>query len=168
MFDTQPLWAPPQSRIDNAALTRFSKLIQPALSPTDYPALHQWSVNNREAFWTAMWDFAGIVGAQGGTPYLVNGDRLPGAKWFPNARLNYAENLLRRRDDAVALIGILENGERTECSYCELYLRVAQLAAALRSDGVVPGDRVAGYLPNVIATVVAKLRATSVGAVWGS
>jgi acetoacetyl-CoA synthetase len=168
MAAVEPLWTPTSQRIAAAAITRFTRAVRPDLAGAGYAALHEWSVNEREEFWSALWDFAGIVGDKGAAPYLVDGDRLPGSRWFPRARLNYAENLLWRRDDGVALVGLLENGKRGTLTYGELYLRVAQLAAALRREGVAPGDRVAGYLPNVIDAVVAMLASSSVGAVWSS
>ena len=95
-------------------------------------------------------------------------DKMPGASWFPDARLNFAENLLRRRGDATALVSLLENGTRTETTFDELYAQVAAIAAALKARGIEPGDRVAGFMPNVTETVVAMLAATSLGAVWTS
>jgi len=145
-------------------VTRF----QPQLEAAEYEVLHRWSVEDPEEFWSGVWDFAAIVGDKGAGPFLQGAARFPGARWFPQARLNYAENLLRRCDDAVALVGLLENGERTELSYSQLHRRVAALAAALRRDSVTVGDRVAGYLPNVIDTVVAMLATTSIGAIWSS
>ena len=97
---------------------------------------------------------------------LADADKFPGAKWFPDARLNFAENLLRYRDDKIALVSRMEDGRRSEISYAELYGQVAKLAAALKAEGVVAGDRVAGFMPNIIETVVAMLAATSLGAIW--
>jgi acetoacetyl-CoA synthetase len=163
-----PLWTPARDRVEAAAITRFTARAQPALEGAGYGALHRWSVDNRAEFWSALWDFAGIVGDKGSPPYLLDGDRLPGSRWFPAARLNYAENLLRRGDDHVALVSVLENGRRETLSYRSLRQRVAALAAALAADGLGPGDRVAGYVPNVTDTVVAMLATTSLGAVWSS
>ena len=163
-----PLWTPTRDRIEAAAITRFTARVQPALKDAGYGALHRWSVANRAEFWSALWDFAGIIGDKGLPPYLRNGDRLPGSRWFPAARLNYAENLLRRGDDHVALVSVLENGRRETLTYRGLRARVAALAAALAADGVVAGDRVAGYVPNVIDAVVAMLATTSLGGVFSS
>ena len=168
MDDAAPLWVPARDRIESAALTRFRRQLQALPDNCDYPTFHRWSVANRERFWSALWEFAGIVGTRGEAPFLLNGDRLPGSQWFPDARLNYAENLLRRRDDAIALVGILENGQRSALTFRELYRRVAGLAAALKREGIVPGDRIAGYLPNVNDAVVAMLATTSLGAIWSS
>ncbi len=162
------LWTPAKSRVEAAAITRFAAVAQPGLQGAGYGALHRWSVDHRADFWSALWDFAGILGEKGPPPYLLDGDRLPGSRWFPAARLNYAENLLRRGDDHLALVSVLENGRRETLTWRGLRQRVAALAAALASDGVVAGDRVAGYVPNVIDTVVAMLATTSLGAVWSS
>jgi acetoacetyl-CoA synthetase len=163
-----PLWSPTTARVEAAALTRFTKQKKPELVSAGYGPLHRWSIEHRAEFWSALWDFAGIVGDKGAPPYLLDEDCLPGSRWFPAARLNYAENLLRRRDNHTALIGVLENGERSSVSYRELHQRVAGLATALTNDGVGLGDRVAGYLPNVIDTVVAMLATSSIGAMWSS
>jgi len=133
----------------------------------DYDALYRWSVAERETFWTAVWDFFGVTGTRGDTA-LVNGDAMPGARWFPEARLNFAENLLHRRDGHPALVFRDENGRREELSYRELYRLVARVAGALRWAGVGPGDRVAGFLPNRPETVVAMLASACVGATWSS
>ncbi|MGL6159697.1 acetoacetate--CoA ligase [Microbulbifer sp.] len=137
------------------------------LQLADYAALYQWSVDRREDFWNTLWDFAGVIASERGEQSLGS-DEMPGAQWFPEARLNFAENLLRYRDDGIALVERLENGSRRQLSYADLYAKVEQLAAALRDQGVGLGDRVAGFMPNVIDTVVAMLATTSIGAVWTS
>ena len=166
----KPLWQPSQQRIHSAQITRFREDLQAsgcAIGET-YEALHRWSVENPAQFWEAVWRFGDVVGEGDHQPVLVDGDQFPGARWFPNTRLNFAENLLRHRDERPALVSLLENGDRRELSYSQLYLRVAQLASALRKLGVAPGDRVAGFLPNIEEAVVAMLAATSLGAVWSS
>ncbi len=134
----------------------------------DYYSLHQWSVREPEQFWAAVWNYCEVIGDGPLAPVLLDAELFPGARWFPEVRLNYAENLLRRRDAKPALVSLLENGERREISYGELYHRVAQLAASLRAEGVVAGDRVAGFMPNIMETVIAMLASTSIGAVWSS
>jgi acetoacetyl-CoA synthetase len=170
MTGKPPLWTPPEARIHDSNLRRYQDRLEANLgrSFTDYAALHSWSIDEPEAFWQSVWDDGGVRASQAAAAVLRDGDRFPGARWFDGARLNFAENLLRRRDAAPALVQRLEDGSRRELSYAELYRRVAGLAAALRSDGVGPGDRVAGYLPNVIDTVVAMLATTSLGGVWSS
>ncbi len=120
-----------------------------------------------DQFWRALWDTAEIVGDSGDV-VVEHLDRMPGARWFPNARINYAENLLRRSDDAVALIYRDESGNRDSLTFADLSTRVKSVAAHLRDLGVVSGDRVAAIVPNRIETVVAMLATTSLGAVWSS
>jgi len=166
----EPLWTPSADRIENAQITRFIAYVneQFSLDLEGFDALYQWSVDSDENFWSAVWDFCEVVASQRGDAVLADGDKFPGAKWFPEARLNFAENLLRYRDDQVALVSLLENGSRQEISYADLYTRVAQLAASLRAEGVVAGDRVASFMPNIAETVIAMLATTSIGAIWSS
>jgi len=120
----------------------------------DSRALHAWSIAERGAFWSALWDWCGVLGERGERA-LVDGDRMPGARWFPDARLNFAENLLRRRDRSPALVARDERGRRRVLSWSELRDEVARVAGALRGAGVGAGDRVAGTLPNIRARVEA-------------
>ncbi len=168
MNDT--LWEPPQERIRNSNLTSFMATVTADWDVTlsEYPTLYQWSVDEPEKFWRSLWSFARIVGDASGSATLTDGDRMPGASWFPEARLNFAENLLRRRDDGDAIVFWGETKVRRRVSFRELYERVSQLAGALRHEGVGPGDRVAGYLPNMPEAVIAMLATTSLGAVWSS
>ena len=161
-----PLWTPPPERVAAAALTRFAAPL--GFAPPDYAALHRWSIENRAAFWQAVWDFCGVVGERGDGPALEDGHRFPGSRWFPGARLNFAENLLRCRDERIALVSVLENGERTTLTYRQLGAATMALRAELEALGVQPGDRVAGWLPNVPQAVVAMLATASLGAIWSS
>ncbi len=140
----------------------------------DWASLHRWSVKQPEAFWARVWQDGGVVGepggaleGQGGT-VLARGDRMPGAHWFPEARLSFAENLLQRRDAAPAILFRREDGLRREISFATLAQEVAAVATALRAAGVVCGDRVAGWIPNCPEAIVAMLAANSLGAVWSS
>ncbi|MGJ0484748.1 MAG: acetoacetate--CoA ligase [Methylomicrobium sp.] len=165
------LWQPSAERQQNANLTRFIAAVreQYGLNASDYASLYQWSIENPADFWSLLWDFAGIQASRKGERILVDPHKMPGARWFPDARLNYAENLLRNRDErrfAIRFRG--ENGETHQVTYGELYRRVSQTARALRKDGVRPGDRVAGVLPNRPETIVAMLATASLGAVWSS
>jgi acetoacetyl-CoA synthetase len=165
------LWAPSRDRIAASNLTRFAAYASEhgSLEPgADYAALHRWSITAPEEFWSAVWDFMKVSASRRGAQVLEHGDRLPGAHWFPDARLNFAENLLRSRTERPALVSRLEDGSRRVFSYAELYQHVAQLADAMRDDGIVPGDRVAGLLPNVAETVMAMLATSSIGATWTS
>jgi acetoacetyl-CoA synthetase len=157
------LWQPDAQRIEAAALTRF----RCELGLADYAALHRWSVANPGPFWEKVWDFCGVIGERSG-PALVDAERMPGARFFPEARLNFAENLLRRADAAPALIFAGEDGARRELSHAELRARVAAFARALRELGVVRGDRVAAYLPNCPETAIAMLATATLGAVFTS
>ncbi|MDX1736268.1 MAG: AMP-binding protein, partial [Halioglobus sp.] len=165
------LWSPGGERIATSRIMQFMLFIRARtgvqVGPS-YFSLQQWSLENPEDFWSSVWDFCEVVGDRGGERVLLDGDLFPGARWFPDASLNFAQNLLRYRDDRPALVSLLENGERAQLSYAELYTQVAQLAASLRAQGVVAGDRVAGFMPNCIETVVAMLAATSIGALWSS
>ena len=167
----QPLWQPSNARCAGSNLSTFLESIrglQAAPQALDYPLLHQWSVAHPALFWQAIWQFGNVVSSHTSEHVLADADRFPGARWFPDARLNFAENLLHRRDDATAIVSLLENGDRRSLSFSDLYLQVAQLSAWLRELGVGPGDRVVGFMPNITETVVAMLAATSLGAIWSS
>ncbi|MGP8049907.1 MAG: acetoacetate--CoA ligase [Desulfobaccales bacterium] len=170
MSAKKPMWTPPPERIQNANMTHFMKEVNEKYGKhfTSYAELYTWSIDNIPDFWATMWDYAEIRASR---PYdLVIDDltKMPGAHWFPGARLNFAENLLRYRDDHLALIFKGEAQETTRMTYRQLYGKVAQLAKSLRDAGVVAGDRVAGFLPNMPETIIAMLAATSIGAIWSS
>ena len=166
----RPLWQPSSERIARANLTAFVRDAhrQWGEDIRDYPGLYRWSVTEPERFWQSVWSFCKVIGDRGSGPVLIDGGKMPGAQWFPQARLNFAENLLRRRDHATALVFWGENRVRSRVTYGELHAEVSRLAQALRSAGVGPGDRVAGYMPNVPGTVIAMLSAASIGATWSS
>ena len=164
-----PLWRPSPERAAAAQMTAFRSLAEARSGQrlADYAALHAWSVAEPGAFWTAVWDFCGVVGTRGGCA-VEDADRMPGARWFPEARLNFAENLLRRRDETTALVARDERGGHRVLSWRALHDAVSTLAQALDAAGVRVGDRVAGYLPNGAEAVVAMLAAASRGSVWSS
>ena len=166
----QPLWTPPPERVAATNAAAFIKTVGETYRAdlSGWDDLYRWSVAQPENFWTAVWDFGGIIADTRGDVVVENIDKMPGARWFPNARLNFAENLLRRRDDSPALIFSGEDGQRRELSHGGLYDAVSRLAQALAACGVVAGDRVAGFLPNLPEAVIAMLAATSLGAVWSS
>jgi acetoacetyl-CoA synthetase len=166
---TEPLWKPSPERIAQANMTAFMKRVRETcgVDVHDYSHLWRWSIQQPEAFWTALWSFGGVIGERG-ERVLLDGHRMPGAKWFPDARLNFAENLLRRRDDATALVFRGEDRAAARVSFAELHSDVSRLAQAMRATGVKPGDRVCGYLPNMPAAIIAMLAATSIGAIWSS
>jgi acetoacetyl-CoA synthetase len=164
----RPLWTPSEDRIREANLTKFLALVDEKyrLKIKSYPELHRWSVDKVSDFWSTVWDYTGIVYSRRFEKVVDDLGKFPGAKWFPGARLNFAENLLRHRDDSVALVSRTEEGRLSQTTYSDLYRRVGSLANALRKMGVLPGDRVAGYMPNIQETAVAMLAATGIGAVW--
>jgi acetoacetyl-CoA synthetase len=171
----KPLWEPSPQRIRSANITGFMDFVNRGrgLSLQDYPGLYQWSVDHSEEFWSDVWDFCRVIAVEKGDlvlepPGRLSSDNPPGARWFPGARLNFAENLLRYRDDREALVSLLENGRRRSLTYGELYRKVAALAASLRAEGVQSGDRVAGFMPNIPETVIAMLATASIGATWSS
>ncbi len=165
------LWKPGKDRIESAEITRFARFVESRYAHTqfaDYERLYQWSISQPAEFWQAVWDFCNVKASASSADVLLDDDKMPGARWFPDAKLNFAENLLRQRDNSTALVSLLENGSRKATSYVELYQQVASLTAALQELGVQPGDRVAGFMPNISETVVAMLAASSLGAVWTS
>ncbi|HEX2668626.1 MAG TPA: acetoacetate--CoA ligase [Gammaproteobacteria bacterium] len=167
---SEPLWTPSPDRIRDANITRFLDYVRRECDPhvTSQAGLYRWSVEQPEKFWPQVWAFCGIKASKTWDRVLEHGDRMPGAKWFTGSRLNFAENLLRYRDDRTALVFRGEDGSRVALSYAELYRQVAGLADALRKSGVTPGDRVAGFMPNRPEAVIGMLAATSLGAVWSS
>jgi acetoacetyl-CoA synthetase len=164
-----PLWQPSADRVAAANVTAFAAAAarRHGAQLPDYGALWRWSVDQPEAFWREMWDFGGVVGEPGKT-VLVDGGRMPGARFFPEARLNFAQNLLRRSDAAPALIFWGEDKVKRSLSWAELNAAVSRVAQALRAMGIVAGDRVAGYLPNMPEPIIAMLAAASIGAAWSS
>jgi len=168
---TQPLWTPSKQVIEHANLTRFLEQVRHQCGPgvKDYPELYRWSVEHPQRFWPQVWAFCDIQASQTWDQVLVDGHKMPGAQWFTGARLNFAENLLRYRDQRTALVFRCEQDDkRISLSYRALYAQVAALADALKKSGVQCGDRVAGFMPNRPETVIAMLAAASLGAIWSS
>ncbi len=159
----KPLWTPSAERVERSLLARFMR----ETGHRDYAALHRWSIEDREVFWNTLWDFCAVRGEKG-SKTLVDGERMPGATWFPEGRLNFADNLLRARDDADALVFWGEDKVRRRLSRGALYDLVSRLAQALAAAGVGRGDRVAGYLPNLPESIAATLATASLGAIWSS
>ncbi|CAM3835754.1 acetoacetate--CoA ligase [Ectopseudomonas alcaliphila] len=166
----QPLWTPSAERIARTRLDAFRRFVNDrhALRLADYPALHAWSVEQREAFWQAIVDFFDIRFHNPAECVLREGPAMPDAQWFPGATLNFAEHLLRRRDGHPALVAIAEDGSREQLSYAQLAAHVAGLQRALQNAGVGIGDRVAAFMPNTWQTVVGMLATASLGATWSS
>ncbi len=164
------LWEPSKERILNSNMKRFMDIINRKYGKafTDYPGLYNWSVENIPDFWAEMWNFAGIIASKPYDRVIDDITKMPGAKWFEGSRLNFAENLLRYRDGQTALIFKGEDQDAIRMTYAELYDEVARLSASLRKAGVVKGDRVVGFMPNMPQSIIAMLAATSIGGVWSS
>ena len=169
-MNERPLWQPSPPRAAQTNMAAFMRDIgaRRGRKFADYNALHRWSIDAPADFWTWFWDWCGVVAAHRGERVLIDGDRMPGATWFPDARLNFAENLLQRRGDTEALVFWGENRVKRRFSHADLYRAVARFAAALRACGVKPGDRITAYLPNMPETVVCMLAASSIGAIFSS
>ena len=165
-----PLWQPSPAQIDAAHMTTFRKRVEADwnVSLPDTKALWQFSVTEIEKFWTSVWDDAGVIAETRGERVIDDAYKMPGAKWFPDARLNFAENLLRHRGDAEALVFNGENKVSRRISFDQMYDQVSVMAQMLERLGVGAGDRVCGYLPNMPETVIAMLAANALGAVWSS
>ncbi len=164
------LWEPSDEIVENANMTRFISFVNEkyGLKIDSYWQLYDWSVDKVADFWAAVWDFVDIKASQGYEEVVDDLNKFPGARWFIGAKLNFAENLLRYRDDSVAFIFRGETMVESQMTYRELYDKVARLARSLRQMGVKPGDRVCAYMPNMIETAIAMLAATSAGAIWSS
>jgi acetoacetyl-CoA synthetase len=164
------LYKPTEKIKQQANITQFISFVNKkyGLKIDSYDELYDWSVEKIPDFWAAMWEFAPIKASRQYDEVVDNLGRFPGARWFGGARLNFAENLLRYRDDHIAFIFKGETQKSTRMTYSELYDSVARLAKSLRKIGVKPGDRVAAYMPNLIETAMAMLATTSIGAIWSS
>lgn len=170
MAKKTPLWEPSEERKQNANITRFIQFVNRKYgkSLSTYWDLYDWSVSEIPDFWAAVWDFVEIRASQPYEKVVDDLEKFPGASWFPGAKLNFAQNLLRYRDDRLAFKFVGETQKTAQMTYAELYDTVARLAQSLKELGIQPGDRVVGYMPNLMETAIAMLAATSVGATWSS
>jgi acetoacetyl-CoA synthetase len=166
----KPLWTPTGQQTKRANMTRFINFVNEKhnLKVSTYDELYQWSIDRMSDFWAAVWEFTKIKASKPYDEVVDDLSTFPGAKWFSGARLNFAENLLRYRDNHIAFVFRGETQKSAKMTYAELYNSVALLARSLRQIGVKPGDRVAAYMPNLIETAIAMLATTSIGAVWSS
>ena len=164
-----PMWQPSAAQVRDARISAFMRAanLRHGVDLHDYAALYAWSLAARADFWRLLWDYAEVRGDPGDR-VLVDGERMPGARWFPQARLNYAENLLRRRDDADALVFRGEDRVHARWSHRALYDEVSRVAQGLRAAGIQAGDRVAAFMPNMPESVIAMLACASIGATWCS
>jgi len=164
------LWQPSAERIENATITRYERFVEERLGRSlgSYDELWQWSVDDVEGFWASIWDFFDV---QASAPYerVLGRREMPGARWFPGARLNWAEHVFRGKDDGAVAIRAAGEGRALEATtWAQLRTLTARIAAGLRAQGVAPGDRVVAYLPNCVEAVAAVLACASLGAVWSS
>ncbi len=167
---TNPLWQPNETKIMHSNLASFMSMVGERMSKpvAGYDALYDFSVNDPAAFWPAIWDFCNIKGEKGAKPYLVEGEKMPGARFFPDARLNFAENLLSKDDDGTALVFRGEDKAHQSLDWQTLNDRVSRIQQAFSDMGLKVGDRVAAMMPNMPASVTTMLGATSLGAIWSS
>jgi len=166
---TSPLWTPSQEALERSSIRAFMDAAseRAGRSFDSYAALHRWSVEDREAFWSAVWDDAGVIGDRGET-VLADGDKMPGAQFFPDAKLNYAENLLRETGSGEAIVFQGEDKVTRRLSWDDLHALVSRLQQAMVANGVKAGDRVAAMMPNMPEAVAGMLAASSIGAIWSS
>jgi acetoacetyl-CoA synthetase len=166
----QPLWTPSPERVKRANMTAFMKLVNERHGKKlgNYRDLYQWSIASLEDFWAAVWDFGGVIAETRGKRVLADKDKMPGARFFPDAKLNFTENLLRRRDDDDAIVFWGEEKVRRRLSNRELHEQVSRVQQALAAAGVKEGDRVAAFMPNMPETVIAMLATASLGATFTS
>lgn len=169
MISEQPLWTPSTDTIADSRLEAFRKLAENKAEQSfvNYDALWQWSIDDPSAFWDLAWDFLGVIGDKGDV-VLKDADKMPGAKFFPNGQLNFAENLLRRHDGSDAIVFRGEDKVERRLTFKQLYDRVSQLRQVLQNMGVGPGDRVAGFVSHMPEAVIGLLAASSLGAIWSS
>jgi acetoacetyl-CoA synthetase len=164
------LWQPSAERIRNTNIYHFMNYVNSrhGKSFANYEDLYKWSIEESPVFWATLWDYAEVIHSRSYHLVVDEINKMPGARWFEGARLNFTENLLRYRDDCIALSFKGETRPTLSITYSELYQQVARLAKSLRDMGIQPGDRIAGFMPNMIETVVAMLATTSIGAIWSS
>ncbi|MGB0689438.1 MAG: AMP-binding protein, partial [Candidatus Puniceispirillum sp.] len=164
------LWSPDQDILQRAEITKFAAfLVQNGHydGADDFQSIWQWSVDNSEQFWSALWDWHRVIGEKG-SRVLIDADKMPGAKFFPDAKVNFAENMLCDADDTIAISAYGEDGRHQTLTRKELFDSVMALAGWLQQAGVVQGDRVAAYAPNIPETIIMMLASATIGAVFSS
>ncbi len=167
---TKPLWSPSRDQIESSQLFAFMQFVKTRTGHEfgDYDALWRWSVQEKESFWDIFWDFCGVIGEKGPQIFDDNGGKMLGSRFFPQGKINYAENMLQNHDNSIAMVFRDEMGNERILTRAEVYAQVAALQSALKNMGVGEGDRVAGYMPNMPETIIAMLAAASLGAIWSS
>ncbi|MDJ0958285.1 MAG: acetoacetate--CoA ligase, partial [Arenicellales bacterium] len=166
----QPLWTPSVDRIAQSNVAAFTESVAGRydLTINDYADLHQWSIEHAPEFWTSLWDFAEVIAETRGDTIVTDYEKMPGATWFPDAQLNFAENLLRGKGESIAIVFRGEDQVKRSLTWDELRQRVSRLAQAMRAAEIGQGDRVAAYIPNMPEAVIGMLATASLGAVWSS
>ncbi|MBF0495064.1 MAG: acetoacetate--CoA ligase [Deltaproteobacteria bacterium] len=166
----QAIWTPSPEKVSQANMTKFIDYVNKknGLGIDSYDQLYTWSIRHAPDFWAAVWEFGDVIASKTYHSIVRNLDKMSEAEWFLGAELNFAQNLLRYRDDRVALVFKGESSPPISITYAQLYDQTARLAASLRRAGVQKGDRVAGFMPNMIETVAAMLATVSIGAIWSS
>ncbi|MCS5596815.1 MAG: acetoacetate--CoA ligase [Alphaproteobacteria bacterium] len=164
-----PLWSPSQLAVENSNMFKFKTYLEKKYNVTlsDYPSFYFWSIEHAEDFWSEYWDYAGLIGDKGNV-VIANKDQIEQAKFFPEARINYAENMLKRRDDAPAIIFKTEQGPERTDSFADVYAAVSKIRQAMVDEGIEKGDRIAAYMPNMPETIYVALAAASLGAIFSS
>ena len=164
------LWKPTPKRVENTSLFKFIKHVNTKHKEKidSFENLHKWSVENRNYFWNEVWNFYNVIGEKGDHPYLEPENSLPGTKFFPNGKLNYAENMLKKNDNDIAITFWSEDKIKKKLSWYQLKNQVAAVANYFKKKGIKKGDRVAAYLPNVPETIIVMLASSSIGAIFSS
>ena len=164
------LWSPSDERVKSSQMYKFIKIINEKnnINIQNFTDLHTWSIENKADFWSAIWDFFDVIGSKGMEPYIDPINQMPGSKFFPNGKVNYAENMLSGDVSGPAIVFKSEDKIRKEVSWKELKVQVAALANFLKKQGVTKGDRVAAYMPNMPETVIMMLATSSIGAIFSS
>src|SRR3954468_9400020 len=170
MAEPDILWTPSAETIESAFATQFARQMvrKHHLELNSYADFHRWTIDDPETFWAEIWDFCGVIASRKGSTVLVDGDKMPGARWFPEARLNFAENLMRRGDRGDAFVLWDERGLRRRLSYSQLTSEVSRAVQALAVLGLRSGDRVAAFIPNIPEAAILALAAASQSIVWAS
>ena len=164
------MWQPTEEQISNSQMMDYMQFINKkyGLSLKNYSQLYDWSIEKAEDFWGSFWEYSQIIHHYPYTQVVDDLFNMPGSKWFKGATLNFAENLLRHRDEKIAIQFYGEDGTQSSLTYIELYDQVSRLTLSMRGIGIGKNDRVAGFMPNIPETVIAMLATTSIGAIWSS
>ena len=164
------MWQPTEEQINNSQMMDYMQLVNQkfGLSLKKYSQLYDWSIEKAEDFWGSFWEYSQIIHHSPYSQVVDDLGKMPGAKWFDGATLNFAENLLRYRDDKIAILFQGEDGTQSSLTYKELHDQVSRLARSMREMGIVKNDRVAGFMPNIPETIITMLATASIGAIWSS